>query len=276
MDSYYKVLSIAGSDCSGGAGIQADLKTCSAIGVYAMSVITAITAQNTLGVYGIMNVSPEIVAKQIDAIFSDDIRPDAVKIGMLSNSEIIETVADRLSFYTPQYIILDPVMVSTSGSKLIDDDAIATLITKLIPMATLITPNRHEAELLAETEIKTINDIHIAASRIMKLGAKAILIKGGHFDDRSMTDYLFTNAQPDCVEFKAHHIISANTHGTGCSYSSAIASYLALGYDLRQAISLAKRYLTQALEAGASIAIGNGHGPINHFYAPTSLKIKQS
>ena len=149
MDTYYKVLSIAGSDCSGGAGIQADIKTCSAIGVYAMSVITAITAQNTMGVSGIMNVSPEIVGKQIDAIFNDDLHPDAVKIGMLSNREIIEIVAERLAEYRPRHIVLDPVMVSTSGCKLIDDSAIDALISKLIPLSTLITPNRPEAELLA-------------------------------------------------------------------------------------------------------------------------------
>lgn len=276
MDTYYKVLSIAGSDCSGGAGIQADLKTCSAIGTYAMTVITAITAQNTMGVTGIMNASPEIVSQQIDAIFHD-IRPDAVKIGMLSNHEIIETVADRLTHHAPRYIVLDPVMVSTSGSKLIDDDAINTLVTRLFPISTLVTPNKYEAELLSGIKIESPYDIKKAGCKILALGAKATLIKGGHFDDENMTDYLFENTgnrQP--IEFKSQHIATYNSHGTGCSFSSAIASYIALGHDLHDAIYEAKKFLTNALAAGADIAIGKGHGAINHFFAPTPLKIHRS
>lgn len=274
MDTYCKVLSIAGSDCSGGAGIQADIKTCSAIGVYAMTVITSVTAQNTIGITGIMDISPEMVARQLDAIFSD-ISPDAVKIGMLSSKAIIETVAERLSRYSPRHIILDPVMISTSGHKLIDDSAIDSLMSQLLPIATLVTPNRHEAELLSSQTIDSRSDICNAAYKILKMGAKAVLIKGGHFNDADMTDYLFNQSSDKPVEYKAHIINSPNTHGTGCTYSSAIASYLALGLDLNCAISKAKKYLTYALAAGADKCIGHGHGPVNHFYAPSPLKIHQ-
>ncbi len=274
MDSYYKVLSIAGSDSSGGAGIQADIKTCSAIGVYGMTAITAITAQNTTRVTGVMPVPPEYVSKQIDAVFAD-IRPDAVKIGMLANSSIIDVVAERLEFYMPQNIILDPVMVSTSGCKLIDDDAINSMITRLLPITTLVTPNRHEAAIMARQEITgTPENILQAARSIIVLGAKAVLIKGGHFDDKSMTDYLLTAQEPDnLIGFKSFFIDTPNTHGTGCTYSSAIASYLALGYDLYDSIKAAKQYLTGAIAAGAGITIGKGHGPVNHLYNPSSLKI---
>lgn len=272
MDTYYKVLSIAGSDCSGGAGIQADIKTCSAIGVYAMTAITAITAQNTTGITGIMNVSPEIVGKQIDAIFNDDLRPDAVKIGMLSSREIIEVVAERLSEYKPQHIVLDPVMVSTSGCKLIDDSAIDALISRLIPISTLITPNRPEAELLAGLKINTKDDIATAALNIMSLGVDAVLIKGGHFDGYNATDYLFTDGKPSPVEFESMHFKTRNTHGTGCTLSSAIAAYLALGNDRVSAIIEAKKYISQAIMEGGRIAIGRGHGAVNHFYSPSPLK----
>ncbi len=272
MDTYYKVLSIAGSDCSGGAGIQADIKTCSAIGVYAMSVITAITAQNTMGVSGIMNVSPEIVGKQIDAIFNDDLHPDAVKIGMLSSREIIEIVAERLAEYRPRHIVLDPVMVSTSGCKLIDDSAIDALISRLIPLSTLITPNRPEAELLAGLKINTKDDIATVALNIMSLNVDAVLIKGGHFDGYDATDYLFTDGSPSPVEFESMYFKTRNTHGTGCTLSSAIASYLALGNDRVSAIIKAKKYISQAIMEGGRMAIGRGHGAVNHFYNPSPLK----
>ncbi len=274
MERYHTVLSIAGSDCSGGAGIQADMKTCSALGTYAMSVIAAITAQNTQGVRGIMDASPQIVEQQIDAVF-EDIVPDAVKIGMLSNSAIVEVVARRLAHYAPRCVILDPVMVSTSGCKLIADEAIGMLMSKLVPIVTLVTPNRYEAQLMAGMHIETIEDIRHAAMNILDMGAKAVLIKGGHFDDENMTDYLFTSAG-DCEEYKSHFIATANTHGTGCTYSSAIASFIALGYDLKTSIARAKEYLTEALTAGANVAIGRGHGPVNHFYAPLSLKTYKS
>ena len=272
MDTYYKVLSIAGSDCCGGAGIQADIKTCSAIGVYAMSVITAITAQNTMGVTGIMNVSPEIVGKQIDAIFDDDLHPDVVKIGMLPSSEIIEVVAERLSKYKPQHIILDPVMVSTSGCKLIDDSAIGTLISRLIPISTLITPNRPEAELLAGLKINSKDDIETAALNIMSLGISAVLIKGGHFDGYDATDYLFTDGSTSPVVFESMQFKTRNTHGTGCTFASAIASYLTLGSNRVTAIIEAKKYISQAIMEGSRIAIGRGHGAVNHFYNPSPLK----
>lgn len=270
MESYYKVLSIAGSDCSGGAGIQADLKTCSALGTYCMTAITAITAQNTFQVNGIENISPGMVGQQIDAIYADII-PDSIKIGMLPTKGIIETVACQLIAHEAHKIILDPVMVSTSGCKLISDDAINSLVTKLIPIVDLITPNRHETELLAGHSVNNLNDIINAGHEIIGLGAKAVLIKGGHFDDEAMTDYLFTGKSSEPLTFRSKRISSTNTHGTGCSYSSAIASYLAIGYNLQLSISKAKEYITNAIAEGSSVTIGHGHGPVNHSFNPIKL-----
>lgn len=271
MRTYYTVLSIAGSDCSGGAGIQADLKTFSAIGVYGMSVITAITAQNTTGVTGIEGVSPEMVRAQIDAVFND-IRPDAVKIGMLFSKEIIEAVAERLSFYKPEFIVLDPVMVSTSGCRLISEDAVKEMRDKLIPIATVITPNKHEAELISGINIHSVPDIDRAAQKILELGAKSVLIKGGHFESKVMTDYLYTENKS--ITFDGILIETCNTHGTGCTLSSAIASYLAIGLPLRVAVGKAKSYLSNALSAGAINKIGNGYGPLNHLFAPEPMHVK--
>lgn len=271
--SYYSALTIAGSDCSGGAGIQADLKTFSAYGVYGMSVITAITAQNTKAVSDIMGASPEIVGEQIDAVF-DDIVPDAVKIGMLFNEDIINIVADRIKYYSPRYVVLDPVMISTSGSRLIDENAINALITKLIPCADIITPNRYEAEYLSQMQLSSVKDISEAGMKIINCGAKSVLIKGGHFDDENMTDYYFRS---DCVSpilYKSHLVKTHNTHGTGCTLSSAIAANLALGYDVVSSIGNAKKYLSEALSEGADIVIGSGHGPVNHLYNPQKLNIK--
>jgi phosphomethylpyrimidine kinase len=270
MRTYYTVLSIAGSDCSGGAGIQADLKTFSAIGVYGMSAITAITAQNTTGVTGIEGVSPDMVKAQIDAVFND-IRPDAVKIGMLFSKEIIEAVSERLSFYKPEFIVLDPVMVSTSGSRLISEDAVKVMIDKLIPIATVITPNKHEAELISGININSAPDIDNAAQKILGLGAKSVLIKGGHFENKVMTDYLYIDKKP--ITFDGMYIQTTNTHGTGCTLSSAIASYLAIGLPLRVAIGKAKSYLSNALSSGAINKIGEGHGPLNHLFAPEPMHV---
>ncbi len=270
METYYKVLSIAGSDCSGGAGIQADLKTCSALGVYCMAAITAITAQNTQQINGIENISPEMVGKQIDAIYADII-PDSIKLGMLPDKSIIETVANKLIAHKARKVVLDPVMISTSRYKLISDTAIDALVTKLIPIVDLITPNRHEAEFLAGHAINKYDDIIHAGHAIIDLGAKAVLIKGGHFDDESMTDYLFVDKSNEPTMCRSRKIDSMNTHGTGCSYSSAIASYLAIGYNLHTSISKAKAYITNAIAEGAGVIIGHGHGSVNHSFNPVKL-----
>lgn len=267
-------MTIAGSDCSGGAGVQADLKTFSALGVYGMSAVTAITAQNTLGVYDIMAVTPLVVGRQIDAVF-DDIRPDAVKIGMLFNKEIIDVVADKLRENSAVNVVLDPVMISTSGSCLLREDAIDSMIERLFPIADIITPNRHEAEHIASMKIESFADMLMCGSRILDMGAGAVLIKGGHFDVDDMTDYLFAPGLIEPLKFTSRRVPSRNTHGTGCTLSSAIAAYLSLGYELVDAVGRAKEYLSNALSHGADIAIGGGHGPVNHFYEPHKLNIKQ-
>ena len=268
--TYYSCLTIAGSDSLGGAGVQADLKTMSAIGIYGMSAITAITAQNTCGVTAIMPVEPQVVSAQIDAI-ATDIRPDAVKIGMLFSRPIIEAVARSISEHRLSRIVLDPVMISTSGSRLLETDAIDAMVSRLFPIADVITPNRYEAEYLAGMKISTPADVAAAADAILSRGAKAVLIKGGHFDGSSMTDYLFSRSHEPRL-FSSPKITTSNTHGTGCTLSSAIASYLALGHSMPEAVALGKDFLSKALTAGASIKIGNGHGPVNHFFNPQQLK----
>ena len=257
-----KVLTIAGSDCSGGAGIQADIKTITAHKLYAMSAITALTAQNTTGVQGVCDTPPEFVAQQLDSIF-EDIRPDAVKIGMVSNSDIIETIAERLSFCDAKNIVIDPVMIATSGGKLMKSGATEALIKKLFPLATVITPNILEAEALSETEINSEDDMLKAAKILAASIACGILLKGGHLEN-SANDLLYQNGTP--VWFKGKHIDTKNTHGTGCTLSSAIACNLALGLSLEKSIENAKSYVTGALIAGAKMDIGHGNGPLNHMY----------
>jgi len=255
-----KVLTIAGSDSSGGAGIQADIKTITVHKMYAMSAITAITAQNTTGVYGIMDVTPEIVGKQIDCIF-EDIRPDAVKIGMVSSEPIIEIIAQKLKAYQAENIVIDPVMVSTSGSKLLSDDAMTALINKLLPLGTVITPNIPEAEVLSQIKIKDEKDMTSAAKIISKDINGAIMVKGGHLVNDA-TDLLYTNGEKHW--FKSPRINTTNTHGTGCTLSSAIACNLASGMTLPESIQKAKEFLSGALEAGLNL--GKGSGPLNHMY----------
>lgn len=255
-----KVLTIAGSDCSGGAGIQADIKTITAHKMYAMSAITALTAQNTTGVYGIEEVSPEFVGKQIDCIFND-IRPDAVKIGMVSSSKIIEVIVEKLIHYKPGNIVIDPVMVSTSGCKLLSDDAKNTLITKLIPLATVITPNIPEAEVLCGFSIENENDMINAAKEISKILKGAVLVKGGHLVNDAI-DLLYENG--NIHWFRSERINNPNTHGTGCTLSSAIACNLAEGNSLSTSIENAKIYLTGALKTGLNL--GQGSGPLEHTY----------
>jgi hydroxymethylpyrimidine/phosphomethylpyrimidine kinase len=256
-----KVLTIAGSDCSGGAGIQADIKTITAHKMYGMSVITALTAQNTTGVYGIEESSPEFVGQQIDCIFKD-IRPDAVKIGMVSSSKIIEVIAEKLIEYKAENIVVDPVMVSTSGSKLLNDEAMNALITKLIPLAKVITPNIAEAEALCGFKIKNEEDMIKAAKKISKVLKGAVLVKGGHLVNDAI-DLLYENENINW--FKAERIDNPNTHGTGCTLSSAIACNLADGKSLSESIENAKVYLTGALRTGLNI--GEGSGPLDHTYS---------
>lgn len=253
-----KVLTVAGSDCSGGAGIQADLKTFTAHKVYGMSVITALTAQNTTGVYGILNTPPEFVKKQMDCIFND-IFPDAVKIGMVSDKEIIKVIADTLREYSPKNIVADPVMVSTSGSKLLESDAVNELITNLLPLSVLITPNISEAEVLSDIKIENHNDMIRSAEIISKKINTSVLIKGGHFEETADDMLMYNNK---IYWFKSEKINNPNTHGTGCTLSSAIASNLAKGYDIPKSIELAKNYITTAINQ--NLDLGKGRGPLNH------------
>jgi hydroxymethylpyrimidine/phosphomethylpyrimidine kinase len=255
-----KLLTIAGSDSSGGAGIQADLKTFSAHGVFGMSVITAVTAQNTQGVFAVQDINPDLIFKQIEAIF-DDISVDGVKIGMVSQVQTIKVIADQLKKYNAQNIVLDPVMVSKSGYHLLNPDAEKTLIGKLLPLATLVTPNIPEAEVITGLSIHSIKDMEKAAQRIFEMGARNVLLKGGHLDDSS-TDILFNGDK--YIHYTASRIQTKNTHGTGCTLSSAIASNLALGYDIVQSVKAAKEYITTAIMY--SLDIGKGVGPTHHFY----------
>lgn len=253
-------LSIAGSDSSGGAGIQADIKTMTENGVYAMTAITALTAQNTTGVTGIMEVTPEFLAQQLDSIFTD-IRPDAVKIGMVSSSALIQVIAEKLKEYKAENIVVDPVMVATSGSKLISDDAIETLKTCLMPLSSILTPNIPEAEVLAEMKVETEEEMILAAKKISETFHCAVLCKGGH-QLNDANDLLYRDG-----EYKWFHgkrIQNPNTHGTGCTLSSAIASNLAKGYSMDESVKRAKDYISEALEA--MLDLGKGSGPMKHCF----------
>jgi hydroxymethylpyrimidine/phosphomethylpyrimidine kinase len=274
-----RALTIAGSDSGGGAGIQADLKTFSALGVFGASAITAVTAQNTKAVTAVMPLSTDLIAAQIKAVL-DDIGADAVKLGMLFSPEIIETVADALDGCVAP-IVLDPVMVAKSGDRLLQDDAIMALVRYLFPVATLVTPNLPEAETLSGILIRDDASIREAALRIMSLGASNVLIKGGHMPGETTTDTLFMSggsvtgsggagASANALTvhtFTQPRIDTPNTHGTGCTYSSAIAAFLARGETLASAIGLANQYLHDAIRAGAGRRIGSGHGPVHHFHA---------
>lgn len=254
-------LTIAGSDSSGGAGIQADIKTMTALGVYAESVITALTAQNTVGVQGVVVPEPDFVEQQIESVMTD-IYPDAVKIGMLPTAEVVQAVARGLRRFAVQHVVLDPVMVATSGASLSEDAAVRALIEELLPLAEVVTPNIPEAEVLSGMTIQSPDDMIAAARVIQKLGVAAVLIKGGHFADRADDVLLLPDGQ--VVWFKEERIDTHNTHGTGCTLSSAIASWLALGCELEEAIGRAKRYLTGALKHGYDL--GKGTGPVNHLW----------
>lgn len=254
-------LTIAGSDCSGGAGIQADIKTMTMNGVYAMSAITALTAQNTTGVKSIMEVTPQFLGEQLDMIF-EDIRPDAVKIGMVSNAELIAVIAERLAFYRAANIVVDPVMVATSGANLSTERAIHALCDKLFPLADLITPNIPEAEILTGNAITSPEAMEAAAEWIFRQYGCAVLLKGGH-NINDANDLLY--AGNEAVWIHGKRIANPNTHGTGCTLSSAIAANLAKGYPLAQAVTQAKAYISGALSA--MLDLGRGSGPLHHAFA---------
>lgn len=268
---YPVALTIAGSDSGGGAGIQADIKTFSSLGVYGASVLTAVTAQNTQRVSGIQAISPDIIRGQLEAIL-EDLPVDAIKIGMLHTIETVRSVSEILSARsTLPPIILDPVMISTSGSPLLREDAIERIIHELFPLTTLLTPNIPEAEYLSGIPIHEEKDINKAAERLLSFGCKSVLIKGGHIPGEKMTDWLFARGQePVCLVSPT--VKTRNTHGTGCTLSSAITAYMALGFRLVEAVHSAKEYITQALAHGADIQVGKGHGPMNHFFSPVPLR----
>jgi len=256
-----KVLIVAGSDCGGGAGIQADLKTVSALGVYGMTAITALTAQNTQGVYGIVETDPEFVALQMRVCF-DDVGCDAVKTGMLSNAGIIGVVAEQIKHYPGVPVVVDPVMVSTSGVQLLDPQAVDVLKQKLLPLATVVTPNLHEASALTGQAISGIAEMKEAARRLRDLGPMNIVVKGGHLEG-SAVDLLFDGR--DFVEFAAERIAKKNTHGTGCIFASALVAGLAKGKTVRESVALAKKFVTAAIRE--CLPIGHGYGPANPMHS---------
>lgn len=270
---YRAVLSIAGSDSSGGAGIQADLKTFSSLGVYGATAITAITAQNTLGVHAQLAIFPEMVKSQIVAVM-EDIEPAAIKIGMLANAEVAVAVAEALQPYDIP-IILDPVMVSSSGHRLLSVEAEEVVRRRLLPMATLITPNIPEMETLTSMPLTTLDEKLDAARHLMALGARAVLLKGGHEDGDTKTDILYRDSAEGIItsHFAAPTIATRNIHGTGCTLSSAIAAYMARGRKLEDAVREAKHYVYKAINAGADVSIGRGFGPVNHLFNPQPMSV---
>lgn len=269
---YPRVLSIAGSDSGGGAGIQADLKTIAALGCYGMTAITALTAQNTLGVRAIHGAPPEILSHQIDAVV-EDIGVDAVKIGMLHAPEIVLAVAGAIDRHALRKIVLDPVMVATSGAVLIDNPAIAVLVRELFPRAVLVTPNLDEAALLVGRALHNAQDMELAAAELLARGAHAVLLKGGHLPGDTVIDLLVTSTGSKHW-MQAPRIQSANTHGTGCTLSSAIAAGLALGLSLLDAVEMARAFVRAAMVAGAAVRTGAGGGPLNHGHAPVPMRLR--
>ena len=268
---YPRVLSIAGSDSGGGAGIQADLKTFSALGCYGMTAITAITAQNTQGVRAIHGVPIDVLKSQIEAVL-DDIGTDALKIGMLHAPEVVEVVAWAIRHYGIRLVVLDPVMIATSGDRLIAEETVAVLVKELFPLASVVNPNLDEAELLLGHPISNQAELLPAAQALLALGAPAVLLKGGHLAGNQVVDVLQL-ASGETLELAAPRIDSANVHGTGCTLSSAIAANLALGQELSLAVKNARRYILQAIEAGHAVRTGLGHGPLNHGFAPVAMHL---
>jgi hydroxymethylpyrimidine/phosphomethylpyrimidine kinase len=277
---YARVLSIAGSDSGGGAGIQADLKTCSALGCFGMTAITAITVQNTLGVTGIHGIPLETVRGQIDAVVGD-IGVDAVKIGMLATPDVVQVVADAIRRHGIRNVVLDPVMVATSGDRLIAPETAEVLVRELFPLATVITPNLDEAAMLLGRSIDGIEALDAAVADLLAMGgsgAPAVLLKGGHLPGNLVMDVLGRQGQGrgDYLRLQSQRIATHNGHGTGCTLSSAIASFLAQGLPLMEAVTEARSYILGAIEAGADVYTGHGHGPLNHGYAPRAQIVVQA
>lgn len=273
--SYPIVLSIAGSDSGGGAGIQADLKTFSSLGVYGATAITAITAQNTQGVHSQFALPPQMVYDQIIAVM-EDIHPSVIKIGMLSNLQVAIAVAEALKRYSIP-IILDPVMVSSSGHRLLSAEAQEVLKERLLPMAQLVTPNIPEMEALTAMTISTIEDKGKAAAHLLSLGVQSVLLKGGHEEGEVKVDILYQKSPQGIItcSFSSDTLNTRNIHGTGCTLSSAIAAYMARGLALKEAISSAKIYITEAIKAGADISVGKGYGPVNHLFNPLKMMVNE-
>lgn len=268
---YLRVLTIAGSDSSGGAGIQADIKTFAALGCYGMSAITAVTAQNTQGVRAILGIPPQMLRDQIDAVV-EDLGAHAVKIGMLHSAEIVRTVAEAIDRHGLKKVVFDPVMVATSGAVLIDDSAISILVGELFSRSLLVTPNLDEACLLVGRKLHSEIDMEAAAHEMLHMGANAVLLKGGHLPSDLVCDLLLTK-DGEVHWMRAPRIDTMNTHGTGCTLSSAIAAYLASGLTLRQSVEGARAYVRAALEAGAKVRTGAGNGPLNHSCAPMPMRL---
>ena len=266
---YARVLTIAGSDSGGGAGIQADLKTFAALGCYGMTAITALTAQNTKGVQGIQGIPAEFLKAQIQSVM-DDIGADAIKIGMLHAPEIVDVVAWAIDHYQLKNVVLDPVMVATSGDRLIASETVQVLVRELFPRATLITPNLDEAVLLLGREISDASVLETAGRDLLAMGARAVLLKGGHMPGDDVMDLLVQPNTPS-ERLSSRRIHSKNVHGTGCTLSSAIAAYLALGMGLSEAVHCARQFIVQAIAHGADITTGHGHGPLNHGFAPVPM-----
>ncbi|SEL01893.1 bifunctional hydroxymethylpyrimidine kinase/phosphomethylpyrimidine kinase [Parapedobacter koreensis] len=266
---YPSVLTIAGFDGSGGAGIQADIKTISALGCYATSALTALPVQNTQGVRAIYPIPYQAVQEQLETIL-DDIFPEAIKIGMVHTGELVDTIVDTLASYPRAPVVFDPVMVATSGDKLIEDKTITTIVERLFPIAAVLTPNMDEAAILAEMPVHTLDDMYIAGAKIRKLGCRSVLLKGGHLDAQRLTS-LYFDAQGAVHEFSFDKFETNNTHGSGCTLSSAIASYIALGKNLLEAVHKGQEYVHQAILHGSDVQVGKGNGPLNHFFNPQQL-----
>ena len=269
---YARVLSIAGSDSGGGAGIQADLKTFSALGCYGMTAVTALTAQNTTGVQAIHGVPASFLKAQLQSVL-DDIGVDAVKIGMLHSPDVVEVVAWAIDHYGLKQVVLDPVMVATSGDRLIAEETVSVLVRELFPRVQLITPNLDEASLLLQQTLTEVDQLHNAAHALLDMGAKAVLLKGGHLPGDVLCDVLQTPGN-DAVVFEATRIHSRNVHGTGCSLSSAIAAHLASGKTMADAVAAARAFIRRAIADGAGVKTGEGHGPLNHGFAPVLMQLK--
>jgi hydroxymethylpyrimidine/phosphomethylpyrimidine kinase len=275
MKKYPSVMTIAGFDPSGGAGIQADIKTISALGCYATSALTALPVQNTLGVQSIHPIPVEVVARQMRAIL-DDIAPDAIKIGMVHSAELVDTIVGVLGEYPwagwRERIVFDPVMVATSGHRLIEEATIDEIVKKLFPLAAIITPNMDEAAVLAGMAVRTLDDMYVAGERILKSGPRSLLMKGGHLGTPRLTSLFFDSAG-GVAELHSERCDTRNTHGSGCTLSSAIASYLARGESPADAVGLAQEWVSEAIAHGSDVTVGRGNGPLNHFWNPEKLII---